>query len=102
MRNILKILAFLLLALILVGLSMLNADRRVTVSYLPGAELRDVPVFLVILGSMFLGVFVAGVVSMVDQVRLRLRARELERQIAGLESELKELRNLPIQGGEET
>ena len=99
MMNILKILVFLALALLLVGLAMLNAEHRITVYYFPGAAIRDVPVFLVILGSMFLGVVVAGIVSVVDQLRLRLRFRELEREIRGLRSELRELRNLPVEAG---
>ncbi len=99
MKNIFKILLFLALALLLVGLAMLNADRRVGVSYWPGASVRDVPVFLIILGSMFAGVVVAGVVSLLDQVKVRLRVRELERVIRDLRSELRELRNLPIDAG---
>lgn len=99
MKNIFKILLFLALALLLVGLAMLNADRRVGVSYWPGVSVRDVPVFLIILGSMFAGVVVAGVVSLLDQVKVRLRVRELERVIRDLRSELRELRNLPIDAG---
>lgn len=98
MSSILKILSFLGLALLLVMAAMLNADARVSITYLPGATLRSVPVFVVILGSMFAGVVVAGLVSLADQVRLRRRQRQLERELADLRRELRKLRNLSAEG----
>lgn len=98
MANILKIMLFLGLALVLVGAAMLNVDARVSITYLPGATVRSVPVFVVILGAMFAGVVMAGLVSLADQLRLRRRQRELEREVADLRRELRELRNLPIEG----
>lgn len=99
MSAILKVLFYLALAIVLVGLAYLNSDQVVTVTYLPAASIADVPVFLVILGSMFLGVLIAGIVGAVEQVRARMRSRELERQIEELEAEVRELRNLPINEG---
>lgn len=99
MSAILKILAYLAVVMVLVGLAYLNGDQRVTVTYMPGASIEDVPVFLVILGSVFIGVLIAGIIGAVEQVRHRLRVRELRRQIEGLEAEVRELRNLPIAEG---
>ena len=99
MNSILKILLFLALVMVLVLLSHWNRNQHVDVTYFPNRTLSDVPVFLVILGSIFTGVVVAGVIAAVDKIRHGMRERELQRQIDELDSEVRELRNLPISGG---
>ncbi|MFW6198897.1 MAG: LapA family protein [Acidobacteriota bacterium] len=81
MKHLLKIIVLLALALLLVGVAMLNAGERVDVALMPSWVLEDVPVFVVILGSMFVGVLVAGAVSVVDYLRARARIRSLERRL---------------------
>lgn len=99
MSAILRILGYLAVSILLVGIAYLNSAQRVTVAYFPGRRLEDVPVFLVILGAMFVGVLVAGIVGAVEQVRTRLHVRQLERRITELKAELRELRNLPLTEG---
>lgn len=94
-----KVLLYLAVVIALVTLAFWNGDQRVDVTYYPGTVLRDVPVFLVILGSIFIGVLIAGVIGTVEQLRHGFRERELRRRIGALESEVRELRNLPISEG---
>ena len=99
MSSIFKILLYLALVIVLVVLAHWNRDQYVDVTYLPARTLDDVPVFLVILGSIFSGVLLAGIIAVFENLRHRMRERELQRHIDELDSEVRELRNLPISGG---
>jgi uncharacterized integral membrane protein len=96
---ILKMLMYLAVVIVLVAVAYANADQEVDVTYFPGRTLSAVPVFLVILGSVFIGVLVAGVIAVVEHFKHGMRDRELRRRIAGLEAEVRDLRNLPIGSG---
>jgi uncharacterized integral membrane protein len=99
MNAIVKVLIYLAVVIVLVALAYWNVEQSVDVTFYPGRVLEGVPVFLVILSSIFLGVLIAGVIGAVEQIRHRLRERDLTRQIEELEAELRELRNLPISEG---
>lgn len=99
MNAIFKMLLYLALVILLVGIAYANADQRVDVTYFFGRTLPDVPVFLVILSAMFVGVLLSGVIALFEHLKHGRRERELQRRIASLESEVKELRNLPIESG---
>ena len=99
MINIIKVLVFFVVVFVVVGLALLNAEQEVSVTFLPGFSLEAVPVFLVVIASMFVGVLIAGIVSALDQVRARSEVRRQAGRIRALEAELRELRNLPIDQG---
>ncbi len=99
MNTIFKMLLYLAMVIILVMIAYANADQRVDVTYFPNRMVEDVPVFLVILGSVFIGVLVAGVIAVFEHLKHGMREREAQRRIDALESEVRELRNLPIGGG---
>lgn len=99
MNAIAKVLLYLAVVIALVALAYLNVEERVNVTFYPGTVLEGVPVFLVILGSIFVGVLIAGVIGAVEQIRHRFRERDMSRQLKELEAELRELRNLPISEG---
>ena len=99
MNPIFKILLYLALVMILVTLAYANGDQRVDVTYFWNRTMADVPVFLVILGSIFIGVALAGVFAVIEHFKHGFRERNLQAQIGALESEVRELRNLPIAGG---
>ena len=63
MSGIFKMLLYLAMAIVLVAIAYLNSDQRVNVTYFPNSTVKDVPVFLVILGSVFIGVLVAGFIA---------------------------------------
>ena len=50
MSGIFKMLLYLAMAIVLVAIAYLNSDQRVNVTYFPNSTVKDVPVFLVILG----------------------------------------------------
>jgi uncharacterized integral membrane protein len=98
MNAIFKMLLYLALVIIVVLIAYANGDQDVDVTYFPGYSVRDIPVFLVILGAVFAGVLIAGVISVFEHFKHGRRERELQRRIQALESEVRELRNLPISG----
>lgn len=99
MNPIFKILLYLALVILLVSLAYANSEQRVNVTYFWNRTISDVPVFLVILGSIFIGVALAGVFAVIEHFKHGFRERDLHSQIDALESEVRELRNLPIAGG---
>jgi uncharacterized integral membrane protein len=99
MNAIFKMLLYLVLVIVLVTVAYANGEQRVDVTYFFGRTVSDVPVFLVILGSVFIGVLLAGALAVVEHFKHGARERELKRRIAGLETEVRELRNLPIGSG---
>jgi len=99
MNTIIKLLLYLALVIVLVAVAYANADQEVDVTYFPGRTLSDVPVFLVILASVFIGVLVAGVIAVIEHFKHGMRERDLQRRIGALETEVRELRNLPIGSG---
>ena len=99
MNAIAKVLLYLAVVIVIVALAYQNVNEVVDVTFYPGMALERVPVFIVILGSIFLGVLIAGVIGAVEQIRHRFRERDMSRQLQELEAELRELRNLPISEG---
>ncbi|RLA91597.1 MAG: hypothetical protein DRG20_00840 [Deltaproteobacteria bacterium] len=55
-----------------------------------------VPLFLVILASVFLGIIIAGIEDIVIRLRLKREIKEQKKRIISLEKELNSLRSLPI------
>lgn len=99
MNAIVKMLLYLALIIALVVVAYANGEQRVDVTYFFGRTITNVPVFLVILSSVFIGVLLAGAIAVVEHLKHGSRERELRRRIAGLETEVRELRNLPIGSG---
>ncbi len=64
----------------------------VVLKYYFGLETLPIPVFLLVLISVFLGVLLAGVAFVADERSLKKAVREKEREIAFLEEELRSFR----------
>ena len=75
-----------------------NADA-VAVSYVFG-ELAPQPLWLVLLAAIALGATVAGLVGFYQSLKRGLVMRRYRKTVRGLESELHQLRNLPLAPGE--
>lgn len=90
-RIVLVLLVFTLM--LLVGLP--NARETTQVDLL-GARFYDVPVVYVMLYSFAFGAACVGVFSLVSEIRLRLRLRRQQREIAALTEELGSFRNAPL------
>ena len=99
MNTIFKMLLYLAMVIFLVWIAYAHVDQRINVTYFPNRTVEDVPVFLVILGSVFIGMLVAGVIAAFEHFKHGMREREAQRRIDDLESEVRELRNLPIGSG---
>jgi uncharacterized integral membrane protein len=67
----------------------------VAISYLFGS-FEAVPIWLVVLVAFGAGVMLTGVVSMLRITRLTLETRRYRKAVTHLESEVHQLRNLPL------
>ena len=100
MNAIFKMLLDLAMVIILVAIAYANGDQRVDVTYFPNSTVEDVPVFLVILGSVFIGVLVAGVIAVFEHLKHSRREREAQHRIDALESTVREFGSQPIDIGQ--
>ena len=91
MAKVLKTIFLTLLFILGITFSMENTGW-IVLRYYFGLETPPVPIFLLVLFSILLGVFLAGVGFILDELSLKRALRERERQIASLESELKPYR----------
>jgi len=102
-----RIVRRLVLLALLVGLLVLGwtfASRNaelVSVSYVLG-ELPPTPVWAVVLGSFLAGAVVAGALSLFELTKQGLVARRYRRTAEGLESEIHQMRNLPLVSSDES
>jgi len=78
------------------GFASRNAEP-VTVHYLLGVR-ADVPLWGVMLGAFGLGAAVAGVLSLFELAKQGMVARRYRKTAEGLESEIHQMRSLPLVG----
>jgi hypothetical protein len=101
MHNLLSSVKWILIIVLILGwLLLCVANREITsdIVVIPG-QLFHMPMSLILIFP-FMVVFVAlWVVGFIDQVDHFLQARELKKKIRDLESEVNQLRNLPIREG---
>lgn len=88
MMKVVKTVFLTLLFILGITFSMENTGW-VVLRYYFGLETPPVPVFLLVLFSVLLGVFLTGVGFLFDERSLKKALREKEREIASLERELK-------------
>jgi uncharacterized integral membrane protein len=98
MNMIFKMLVYLALAIILVAIALANNEQLVDVHYFPGQAIVDIPVFLVILGSVFIGLALAGAVAVFEHFKHSRRERDLQRRIDTLEAEARDARDNSLRG----
>jgi uncharacterized integral membrane protein len=67
----------------------------VTVDYLLG-QATEVPLWAALVGAFGLGAIGAGAVGAYQVARVQLMARRYRKKVRGLESEIHQLRNLPL------
>jgi uncharacterized integral membrane protein len=67
----------------------------VTVHYLLG-QTPEVSLWVALLGAFALGAFGVGAVGVYQLAKLQLMARRYRKKVGGLESEIHQLRNLPL------
>jgi uncharacterized integral membrane protein len=74
-----------------------NYEQGVVIYFTRSWHTAEIPLSLALVGSMLLGFLLAAILTVVDQIRLRSRLRQMRRSIERLEAELGELRRLPLE-----
>jgi uncharacterized integral membrane protein len=82
------------LLLAMLGFAMTNLETRTPVT-LWETTYQDVPLWSIVFLSMLAGVVSVGIVAVVDGAFVRLRSRQLLREVARLEGELNWIRTQP-------
>jgi uncharacterized integral membrane protein len=57
----------------------------------------NMPLFFVVVFSVFSGAALAGLIGLADHIRLRSQLRKQRKSVTRLEDEVKSLRNLPLE-----
>jgi putative membrane protein len=57
----------------------------------------QLPLFFIVVASVFTGAILAGFIGLADHFRLRTRLRKQGKSVERLENEVKSLRNLPLE-----
>ena len=97
----------LIAVMLILGLSALllfvaiNSSEKVSINLFFLAPVQEYPVSLVALVSLVLGVLFASIIGIVEGTRLRLQNHQLRGRIKRLESDLRELRSVPMSKSEE-
>ncbi len=98
--NILRTIIIIVLFFALLILAVLNLEESVSLN-LYWHTLTDIPLIFIIFTSLLVGVIIAGLTGLAENIRLRLTQRQLRREIKRLEEEVNSLRHLPIAEGME-
>lgn len=85
------------LVLAMLGFAMTNLETRTPVT-LWETTYQDVPLWSLVFLSVLAGVVSVGIVAVVDGAFVRLRSRQLLREVARLEGELNWIRTQPVAG----
>ncbi|MBL27420.1 MAG: hypothetical protein CMM50_07720 [Rhodospirillaceae bacterium] len=93
MKFIRRLVAVVVLVL-LVAFSYANPGA-VTVSLYPLPFAADIPLFLIVIGTLIVGVVIGGIVTWPDMLRHRRLARRRRQRIEALESKLAEMQAPP-------
>lgn len=94
------IVVILALLLALIGFSMTNLETRLSVT-LWETTYQDVPLWSIVFLSVLAGVVGVGIIAVVDGAFVRLRNRQMARELRRLETELNFLRTQPSAGRRE-
>lgn len=91
----LLIIVILALLLAILGFSMTNLETQTTIT-LWQTTYRDVPLWSVVFLSALAGIVSVGIIGVVDGALVRLRNRQMSRELRRLETELNFLRTQPL------
>jgi len=92
--NLIKILAVIFL-LALLGIFIVYNSQTVNVSYL-GIKFENMPLWLVVFISVFVGIFIGWLFMFIDELSVKRKLKNAEKEIKGLKEEIAQLRQLTI------
>jgi uncharacterized integral membrane protein len=73
-----------------------NYDQKVVISFTEPFKTVPIPLSAALVGALAAGFLLAVALSLPNQFRLRGRVREMKRKLERVESEIAELRKLPL------
>ncbi len=81
--------------LLLLGLFIVYNSQTVNVSYL-GVKFENMPLWLVVFISVFVGIFIGWLFMFIDELTIKRKLKNSEKEIKGLKDEIAQLRQLTI------
>jgi putative membrane protein len=74
-----------------------NKDQTATLAF-GSYRTEAMPIFMIILGAFLIGAVFTSIIGIIEGMKMRLGNTRLKRKIKKLQSELDNLRNLPLTG----
>jgi len=93
-----RLLIILLVIILYFTFVIYNMEDRIILKYMLGLTTQPLPVYLVILGSLVIGMFLAGVLTLPGWVRLRIEMRRQRKTIEQMDHELNRLVSITSKG----
>ncbi len=84
-----------IIILIILGLFVAYNTQGVNVSYL-GIKFENMPLWLVVFISVFVGIFIGWLFMFIDELAIKRKLKNAEKEINGLKDEIAQLRQLTI------
>ena len=84
-----------IIILIILGLFVAYNTQGVNVSYL-GIKFENMPLWLVVFISVFVGIFIGWLFMFIDELTIKRKLKNAEKEINGLKDEIAQLRQLTI------
>ncbi len=81
--------------LLLLGLFIVYNSQTVNVSYL-GIKFENMPLWLVVFISVFIGIFIGWLFMFIDELTIKRKLKNAEKEMKGLKDEIAQLRQLTI------
>jgi putative membrane protein len=94
--NILKAVITIILFFALLILAILNTNQSVNLNFYQWKTFHDVPLWVVLFGSLAVGIIISAIIGVSEHIKLRLQISRQKKKITELEEEISSLRNIPI------
>lgn len=89
-----RLLLLLLVIILYLTFVIYNLEERVVLNYVLGLSTQPLPVYLLILGSLIIGMILAAVLTVPGWIRMRMEMRRQRRTINQMEQELARLASM--------
>ena len=89
-----RLLLLLLVIILYLTFVIYNLEERVVLNYVLGLSTQPLPIYLLILGSLIIGMILAAVLTLPGWIRMRMEMRRQRRTINQMEQELNRLASM--------
>jgi uncharacterized integral membrane protein len=83
----------------LLYLTYMNIDVKVNFRYWSGQTIENMPLAFLLPAAVVIGILYAGIIGIVEQLRLRLAIRQLKREKERLQDELRNWKQQAVRAG---